>query len=88
MELWVDNVDEEGEEEEDAGDEHPRWVEDVRDVLHDGSWSCGFGGYWILPLLVTVSVHLECTPYGFPPMCCSSKQQESEISQICHDHGH
>ena len=35
MELWVDDVDEEGEEEEDAGDEHPGGVEDVRDVLHE-----------------------------------------------------
>ena len=88
MELWVDDVNEEGEEEEDAGDEHPSGVEDVRDVLHDGSWSCDFWGYRMLPLLLTVSVHLECTPCGFPPVCCSSKHQESEILQICHDHSH
>ena len=33
MELGVDNVDEKGEEEEDAGDDHPSGVEDVRDIL-------------------------------------------------------
>ena len=36
MELGVDNVDEKGEEEEDAGDEHPSGVEDVRDILQWG----------------------------------------------------
>ena len=36
MELRVDNVDEKGEEEEDAGDDHPSGVEDVRDILQWG----------------------------------------------------
>ena len=38
VELRVDDVDKEGEEEEDAGDEHPRGVEDVRDVLRHREW--------------------------------------------------
>ena len=42
MELGVDNVDEEGEEEEDAGDEHAGRVEDVGDVLITVSVGGGF----------------------------------------------
>ena len=36
VELGVDNVDEKGEEEEDAGDDHSSGVEDVRDILQWG----------------------------------------------------
>ena len=42
VELGVDDVDEEGEEEEDAGDEHAGRVEDVGDVLIRVSVGGGF----------------------------------------------